>query len=135
MRPNDLWPTDAKIIEVGATRPTICQPLIAAGLANYLAVAISKQRCEIFSQGRTELRRRVVAAHSRKVIQQNNADVLILSGWSSLALWRIRPVRHAKYVAIRLQPTPLCWIAILLAFAQCLLMRLSLPRIVNCAAG
>jgi hypothetical protein len=135
MRPTDLWPTNARIIEVGATRAALCQRLIAAGYKNYLAVAPSKQRCEIFSHGQPGLRRRVIAAHSTKVVQQNNADVLILSGWSVLALWRIRSVRHAKYVALRLQPTPLCWLAMLLGFVQCLLFRLSPPRIVNCAAG
>jgi hypothetical protein len=135
MRPTDLWPTNARIIEVGATRATLCQRLITAGYRNYLAVAPSKQRCEIFSQAQPGLRRRVVAAHSPKVVQQNNADVLILSGWLVLALWRFRSVRHAKYVALRLQPTPLCWFAMLLGFLQCFLFQLSPPRIVNCAAG
>lgn len=134
MRLNDLWPTNARIIEAGATRASLCQRLVAAGYNNYLAVAPSKQRSEIFSQGQLGLRRRVVAAHSKKVVQQNNADVLILSGWSVLALSRIRSVRHAKYVAIRLQPTPLCWLAMLLGFLQCLLFQLSPPRFVNCAA-
>jgi hypothetical protein len=135
MRPNDLWPTNSRIIEVGAIRPTLCQWLIAAGYENYLAVAPSKQRCEIFSHGQPGLRRRVVAAHSTNAVQQNNADVLILSGSSVLALAHIRSVQHAKYVALKLQQTPLCWLAMLLGFVQCLLFRLSLPRVVNCGTS
>src|SRR5215216_4690239 len=99
MRPTELWPLNARIIEVGATRSSICRSLIAAGYKNYLAVAPTRQRCEIFSQGQPGLRHRVVVAHSTKVVQQNNADVLILSGSSVLALSSFRSVRHAKYVA------------------------------------
>ena len=135
MRPKDLWPTNARIIEVGATRATLCQRLVAAGYKNYLAVALASNGVKSFHTGSRALRRRVVAAHSTKVVQQNNADVLILSGWSVLALLRFRSVRHAKYVALRVQPTPLCWLAMLLGFVQCLLFRLSPPRIVNCATS
>ncbi len=135
MRPNDLWPTNSRLIEVDATRAALCQRLVAAGYENYLAVARNKQRCEIFSQGQPSLRRRVVTAYSTKAIQQNNADVLILSGSSVLALSRIRLVRHAKYVALGLQPTPLCWLGVMLGIMQCLLFRLSPPRLVNCGAS
>jgi hypothetical protein len=135
MRPTDLWPKNSRIIEVGATCGTLCRRLVAAGYENYLAVVSSKQRSEIFVKGQPGLRRLVVTAQSFKVIQQNNADILILSGWSMLALSRGRLVRHANYVALKLQPTPLCWLAMLLGLMQILLFRVSLPRIVNCGAS
>lgn len=133
MRLTEIWPKNSRIIEVGATKSSLCERLVTSGYDNYLAVATSEQQCEIFAHKRPTLRRRVVTAHSTKVVQQNNADVLILSGWSSLALWRIRSVRQAKYVAIKLQPTPLCWLGLLLGFVQCLLLRLS-SQLVNCGA-
>lgn len=135
MRPIDLWPTSSRIIEVGATNGALCQRLVAAGYENYLAVAASKQRCETFARQQSSLRRRVVAASSAKVVQQNNADVLILSGWSVLALARMRSVRHANYVAVKLQPTPLCWFALLLGLVQCVLFRFASPQLVHYGTG
>jgi hypothetical protein len=135
MRPIHLWPTSSRIIEVGATNGALCQRLVAAGYNKYLAVASSKQRCETFARQQPSLRRRVVAASSAKVVQQNNADVLILSGWSALALSRVRSVRHAKFVALKLQPTPLCWFALLVGLVQCLLFRFAPPQLVHYGTG
>jgi hypothetical protein len=135
MRPIDLWPTSSRIIEVGATDGALCSRLVAAGYEKYLAVTAGNQRSETFARQQPSLRQRVVAASSGKVVQQNNADVLILSGWSVLALARIRSVRHAKYVALKLQPTPLCWFALLIGFAQCLLFRFSRPQLLHYGTG
>jgi len=111
MRPTDLWPKDARIIEIGATSGALGERLISAGYENYLAVGPTKQRCEIIARQHPRLRRNVVTAHSGKAVQQNNADVLILNSWASLAIGRFRSVRHAHYVAVKFQPTPLCWFA------------------------
>src|SRR4051812_16759225 len=114
MRPIDLWPTNARIIEIGAANGALGERFIAAGYRNYLAVARNERRNSVIANQSPTLRRRVVAAHSRKVVQQNNAEVLILSGWAALALRRFRSVRHASYIAFKLQLMPLCWIAMLL---------------------
>jgi hypothetical protein len=132
MRRTDLWSKNARIIEFGATNGALGERLVSAGYTNYLAVAPTKQRCDVLTKQHPRLRRKVLAAYSRKTIQQNNADVLILSGWASLAIGHLRSVRHAKFVALELQPTPICWFAMLLGIVQCLLFRLAIPRIVNC---
>lgn len=135
MRPSDLWPKNSRIIEVGATCGGIGQRLVAAGYRNYLAVTTTKSRCQSISTRWPRLRKRVVAALPLNDVQQNNADVLVLDSWAALAVAQIRSVRHAKYVALKLQPTPLCWLALLLAIAQCLLYRFAWPHVVNCAGS
>jgi hypothetical protein len=57
---------------------------------------------------------------------------LILNGWSGLSLGQSRTVRHARWVALKLAPAPLCWLAILLGLMQCALGRMAWPRIVSC---
>ena len=66
-------------------------------------------------------------------LRQNNADVLVLDGWAALATGRYRSVRHAEFVALKLQLTPLCWIGLLLALGQCLIYRFGWPKVVNCS--
>jgi hypothetical protein len=135
MRPTDIWPKTARIIEVGATCDALGRRLIAAGYEKYLAVTANQRRCQIIKDQQPVLRRRTVTAHSRRVVSQNNADVLVLSGWSVFALGRFRSIRHAKYVAIKFHLMPLCWLTMLLAAMHCALFRLRLPRFVNFGVG
>lgn len=132
MRPTDLWPTNARIIEIGSTCGEIGQRLVAAGYRDYLAVAATpRERDQIVARHRG-LDSRVTAAIPTKNVRQNNAEVLVLDSWAALAVWQIRSVRHAQFVALKLRPTPLCWIALMLAVAQCVLYSLAWPSIVNC---
>ncbi len=132
MRPSDLWPKTVRIIEVGATCGAIGQRLVTNGYRNYLAVTMSRWRCEQIASQFPDLRPRVTRALPLNAVRQNNAEVLVLNGWTSLAVARIRSIRHAQYVALKWQPTPLCWLATLLAILQCLFHRFAWPRVVNC---
>jgi hypothetical protein len=132
MRPSDLWPANSRIIEVGATNGAVGQRLLAAGYRNYLAVTSTARRCQTIAERCPRLRGRIVAALPINDVQQNNADVLLLDSWAALAVSRIRWVRHARYVALKLQLTPLCWIGLLMACIQCLIYRFAWPRVVNC---
>ena len=132
MRPTDLWPKRSRIIEVGATDGAVGQRLVAAGYRHYLAIAPTKRRSAFIAERCPRLRGRVATALPINNIRQNNADVLVLDSWAALAVSRIRWIRHAKHVAVKLQPTPLCWIALLLGCVQTLIYRFSWPRIVNC---
>ncbi len=132
MRPTELWPQRARIIEVGAACGAIGQRLVAAGFRNYLAVTATKRRRDSIAERWSGLGPRAVVALLRNGIRQNNADVLVLDGWAVLAAGRFRLVRHAQYVALKLKATPLCWIAVLLATLQCLFYRFAWPRVVNC---
>ncbi len=132
MRPTDLWPKSSRIIEVGATCGAIGQRLVAAGYRNYLAVAATGRRAERIAAQHPGLHRHVVRALPLNDVRQNNAEVLLLDSWAALAAAQFRSVRHAQYVALKLQPTPLSWLAMLLAISQCLLYRFAWPRVVNC---
>jgi hypothetical protein len=132
MRPTELWPKRARIIEVGATSGAIGERLIAAGYRNYLAVAANASRHTMLVRRWPALRRHSAVALPLNDIRQNNADVLVLDGWAALAMGRHRSLRHAEHVALKLQFAPLCWLALLLAIGQCLLYRFAWPRIVNC---
>ncbi|MFO0788377.1 MAG: hypothetical protein U0805_02900 [Pirellulales bacterium] len=133
MRSTDLWPKCARVIEIGATSGEIGHRLTAAGYHNYLAVTSTQRDRDRIVKKHPGLKSVVATALATKTVRQNNAEVLVLDSWAALAVWQIRSVRHAKYVAIKLQPTPLCWISLLLAFAQCLLYRFAWPTVVNCA--
>ena len=132
MRPTDLWPKSARIIEVGATCGAIGQRLVAAGYGNYLAVTATGRRLAQITERYPGLQRHVAQALPLNDVRQNNAEVLVLDSWAALAAAQFRSVRHAQYVALKLQPTPLCWLAMLLALSQCLFYRFAWPRVVNC---
>src|SRR5262245_30995010 len=112
MRPTEIWPRSSRIIEVGATDGTVGERLVAAGYERYLAVTPTAHRRATIEGTSPRLRERVAIALPINDVQQNNADVLILDSWAALAMSRIRWVRHARYVAVRLEATPLCWVAV-----------------------
>ncbi len=134
MRTTDLWPTSARIIEIGATCDSLGRRLVAAGFGKYLAVAANERRRQVIAKQAPELRHNVVAARSGSAVRLNNADVMILGGWSAFAVARFRSVRHAQYVALKFELTPLCWLALLCSLMQCLTFRLAPPRLVNCGS-
>ena len=85
MRPTDLWPKSARIVEVGATCGAIGQRLVAAGYRNYLAVTA------------TERRRERIAAQLGGVIQRT----MVQAGFSGavpdyLALRHLRPKERTR---------------------------------------
>jgi hypothetical protein len=128
---DDICPADSRLIEFDAPNGTLAESLRAAGFVNHLIV--------VCDEG---LRRAIVRAHpllcssialsvSPRVVRQNNADVLILHGWSALQVRRWRNVRHARYVVLPWTGSPLCWFAVLIWFWQWALGRLAWPRFVS----
>jgi hypothetical protein len=77
------------------------------------------------------LKPRIAVSASAGVVRRNNADVLILHGWSALHVWRSRNIRHARFIALPWTGSPLCWFAALIWFWQWALGRLSWPRFVS----
>lgn len=133
-RPSEIWPKNARIIEIGMTSADVGRRLVAVGYKNYLAVTATCWRSEQIATRHPELQSHVTPALPLNDVRQNNAEVLVLQGWAALNAGRLRSIRHAQWVAIKLQPTPLCWLGILLAVLQCLLYRFRWPRVVNCSA-
>lgn len=133
MRLTDYWPTNSRIIEIGASTGAIGSCLVDAGYQRYLAVARDECRRRAIVNLCPGLAGCTAVAASPKVVRQNNADVLILNGWSLLHVAWHRSIRHVCHVAWALRPTPLCWLAMLLALVQCLLGRLAWPKVLDCA--
>jgi hypothetical protein len=131
MRSIDLWPTDLRIIEVGADSGRLAQQFISRGYRNYLAVALNERRRSAIAASHPTLHDNVTTAHSPRVVQQNNADVLILRGIKSIHMARFRSIRHAKWVALKFEPTPTFFLSLQFALLQCVLWRLAWPRIVR----
>jgi hypothetical protein len=126
----DLVGTGSRIIEINPVDGALGSRLVAAGCARYLAVAKNERRREIIADTFPGLAEHV-AVGSRGVVRQNNAQTLILSGWSSLQVLTFRSCRHAQYVAFPLELSPQCGLAMQFASLQVLLGRFALPQIVS----
>jgi hypothetical protein len=133
MRPTEIWPVDRRIIEIDAQSGAVGISLLAAGYKQFLAVAPNERVRQQIVARVPQLSSRLAVRPSRQVARQNNADVLVLNGWSALALGLFRVVRHARCVAVPLDVTPLCWIAVSLGIAQVFLRRFGRPRLVRCS--
>lgn len=101
MRPADAWSPTTNFIEVGARDGAIAASLAAEGFGRLLAVAPSPERAERIAAGHPALRGCLTSSSDPKVVRSNNADVLILSGRTPLALWTPRNWKHARQVAWR----------------------------------
>ncbi|MCI0333073.1 MAG: hypothetical protein L0228_07610 [Planctomycetes bacterium] len=127
----DLVGASSRIIEINPVDGALGSRLVAAGCARYLAVANSPRRRDAISDKHPALAGRVTVAGRTGAVRQNNAEVLILNGQSSLHMATFRSVRHARFVAIPLSLTPHFGLALQLGLLQCALGRFALPRIVS----
>jgi hypothetical protein len=131
MPPDDIWPADSRVIEFDAPNGMLGESLRAAGFANHLIVVRDEGRRRAIVRTHPSLGSSIALRASARVMRQNNADVLILHGWSALQVRRWRNVRHARYVVLPWTGSPLCWFAVLIWFWQWALGRLAWPRFVS----
>jgi hypothetical protein len=131
MRLGQGFPAESRIIEIGAVDGALAESLRAAGYAKHLLVVRDERRRRAIVNARPEVADHIAISASRRVVQQNNADVLVLHGWLALFAWRWRNIRHARFVALPWTGSPLCWFAALIWFCQWLLGRLAWPHIVR----
>jgi hypothetical protein len=128
---DDIWPADSRVIEFDAPNGTLGGSLRAAGYAKQLIVVRDEGRRRAIVRTHPLLDGSIALSVSRRVVRQNNADVLILHGWSALSVWRWRNFRHARYMVLPWTGSPLCWFAVLIWFWQWALGRLAWPRFVS----
>jgi hypothetical protein len=126
-----IWPADSRLIEIDAPNGTLGESLRAAGYAKHLIVVRDERRRRAIVRAHPLLDSSIALSVSSRVVRQNNADVLILHGWSALRVWQWRNVRHAGYVILPWAGSPLCWFAVLIWFWQWALGRLEWPRFVS----
>ncbi len=99
MQPSDIWSSGTVFIETGLRDGQIGTSLLQAGLPNYLGVSSDRGRIAKVRSQHPDLAGRVTHAPWRRCVEMNNAQVVILSGFTVLYLWRYRALRHAESVA------------------------------------
>jgi len=130
MQPRDVWSDDPIFVEISVQDGDVAWGLSHEGFSRYLGVGGDRRRIAALQVRYPRLADRLTYSHRRKLVLNNNAQVLILSGRSMLHVWKYRSVRHARCVAwpVGLGLLPL------IALIGCLLHMLgrhySLPRLV-----
>jgi hypothetical protein len=110
------WDPGARIIEFGVADGALADELVSRG-AKYLGVVDNERKIRTLASRHPSLAAHLTRCRGRHRVRQNNADVLILSGATASHLRTFRDIRHAKYVACPLRPTPLLiWILLFWAW-------------------
>jgi hypothetical protein len=125
-----LWNSGARIIEFGVADGMLADELMSRG-AKYLGVVDNDREIHRLAARHPKLAAHLTRCRARYRVRQNNADVLILNGATASHLRKFRDIRHAKYVACSLQPTPLLiWILLFWAW-RFLHRQLAWPQILK----
>jgi hypothetical protein len=135
MRPSEVWNRDTVIIETGMHDGVIGTSLLADGVTNYLGVSSDAKRIEAIQQAEPQLAPCTTSSPWQHYMPRNNAQVLILSGFTSLFVWRYRVVRHAHQIAWKAGFNPVSLLATLGWFIYAsLFRRYGVPKLVTCTA-
>jgi hypothetical protein len=134
MRPTDLWKADTVFVETGLRDGALGSALDAAGLKNYLGLSCVPERIERVKAACPQIADRLTHAPWRHTVAQNNARVLLLSGFTALYVWRYRAVRHAEFVACRLGFSPTSLLAVIGWMVYFAFRRYTVPKLVTCIA-
>ncbi len=131
MRPRTLWPENPIFIELDAGDADVALALLGEGYEKYLGVCGDADRAASLLARHPQLAGHLTHSRRRKLVLNNNADVLILSGSKMRSVWKYRYVRHAQWVAwpCRLGLLPI--IALLGCLCHMLTGRYSRPQIVT----
>ncbi len=131
MRPQDYWQDDPTFIEIGVHDAHLASSMAHEGFSNYLGVSTDARQLAKLQQQHPELANSFVFSNRERLVRNNNAKVLVLSGTKMLHLWKYRSVRHSESVAWR----PGFNVATVVAFMGCLWHMLSRnysrPRLVK----
>ncbi len=134
MRPRTLWPADPIFIELGVSDADVGLGLLGAGYEKYLGVCNDAKRAATLLTKHPQLDGCLTHSRRRKLVLNNNADVLVLSGRSMLSVWRYRYVRHAQWVTWPCRVGLLPLLALLGCLCHLLTGRYSRPQVVTLAA-
>ena len=98
MQPWNLWPEDPIFIELGVRDADLALSLREDDYTKYLGVSGDATRIERLQAEHPQLADQLTCSHRRKLVLNNNADVLILRGPHTRSLWKYDSVRHADWV-------------------------------------
>jgi hypothetical protein len=123
----ELWGSDIRIVEVGASTGLLAERLLAAGFRRQLSIVDSEDQARAIALEYPRTERFLGVSRRCDRVRQNNADALVLHGWSALRMLRYRDIRHARFVAIPLSSAHYLVAALVCGLAQFCLGRLSWP--------
>ncbi len=118
-------------VEIGVRDAEVALGLRRAGFTKYLGVSSDANRIARLQAGHPQIAAQLTHSPRRKLVSNNNAQVLILGGHNSLHLWRYRSVRHAQWVAWPAGLSLLSLLGWLACAVQMLSKRYSRPRLVE----
>ncbi|MGI9457456.1 MAG: hypothetical protein ACR2NU_12905, partial [Aeoliella sp.] len=98
MRPREIWDKDPIFIEIGLGDAVLADALRHEGYHKYLGVGNDAANIGRLQTEHPELASQLTHSNRRKLVLNNNAQVLVLSGTKMLHLWKYRYVRHAEWV-------------------------------------
>jgi hypothetical protein len=131
MHPWRLWPEDPIFIEFGVRDADVALSLREDDYTKYLGVSGDAARIERLQADHPQLAERLTSSSRRKLVLNNNADVLILRGPHTRSLWKYDSVRHADWVVWPCGPSLASIVGLLGCMVHLVLKRFSLPRIVT----
>ncbi len=134
MLPQAVWQNDFVFIEIGVQEVDLALSLRREGYTNYLGVSRNARRIAAFQAKHPELAENLTSSNRQKLVRRNNADVLILSSFAMLHLWKYRSVRHAQSVTWRVSFNPLSIVALLGCVFHMISKRYSWPQVVSIQA-
>lgn len=134
MRPVDMWKPETVFVETGLRDGVLASALAAQDLHNYLGLSSVPERVRQVQSQHPQLADRITEAPWRHTVAQNNAQVLILSGWTALYVWRYRAVRHAQFVGWNAGISPAALLATLGWLVYLMFRRYDRPELVTCTA-
>src|SRR5262245_41909790 len=131
MQLRDIWPDDPVFVEVGVPNADVALGLRQAGYTRYLGVSGDVTLLSRMQRVHREVADKLLHSPRRKLVSNNNAEVLILSGSKTFAVWKYRSVRHARWVAWRAGFNLWSFAAWLGCICQMLSKRYTRPQVVK----
>ena len=124
------WQEDSIFIELGVQDAKLALSLRRQGYTKYLGVSGNARRIATLQAQHPELADHLTCSRREKLVRNNNANVMILSGLTMLHLWKYRSVRQADSVAWRAGFNPLSLLGLLGCLWHMTSKSYSWPRIV-----
>jgi hypothetical protein len=131
MQPWTLWPDDPIFIEIGVSDADLALSLREDDYTRYLGVSGDADRIERLQAEYPQVADRLTCSTRRKLVLNNNADVLILRGSHTRSLWKYGAVRHADWVVWPCAISLASLVGLLGCLVQLVIKRFSWPRIVT----
>jgi hypothetical protein len=131
MHAEQLWRSDPIVIELGMTDAALQRALDRHGFTRRLGVCDDGACAARLQSAHPELAAQIAYSRRRKLVLNNNAEVLVLSGRRALWVYKYESVRHAQWAAWPARFGLISLVALVGCLWHFLGKRFSWPRIVT----